>query len=46
MGKQIKGELGQSILGEESYQLRLGDCLDVLRELPDNTCDAIVTDPP
>lgn len=28
------------------YQLKLGDCLDVLRTLPDNSVDAIVTDPP
>ena len=26
--------------------LRLGDCLDVLRTLPDNSVDSIVTDPP
>ena len=28
------------------YQLKLGDCLEVLRTLPDNSVDAIVTDPP
>ena len=27
-------------------QLLLGDCLDVLRTLPDASVDAIVTDPP
>src|SRR5690606_18100144 len=26
--------------------LRRGDCLDVLRELPDNSIDAVITDPP
>ena len=26
--------------------LRLGDCLEVLKEIPDNSVDAIVTDPP
>lgn len=26
--------------------LHLGDCLDVLREMPDNSVDSIVTDPP
>jgi site-specific DNA-methyltransferase (adenine-specific) len=26
--------------------LRLGDCLDVLRTLPDNSVDSVVTDPP
>lgn len=29
-----------------SIDLRLGDCLDVLRTLPDNSVDSIVTDPP
>ena len=27
-------------------ELHLGDCLDVLRTLPDNSVDAVVTDPP
>ncbi|MBM3748953.1 MAG: site-specific DNA-methyltransferase, partial [Acidobacteria bacterium] len=26
--------------------LYLGDCLDVMRELPENSVDSIVTDPP
>ena len=29
-----------------TYQLHLGDCLDVLASLPDNSVDSIVTDPP
>lgn len=29
-----------------SIDLRHGDCLEVLRSLPDNSVDAIVTDPP
>jgi DNA modification methylase len=29
-----------------AYTLHHGDCLDVLRTLPDNSVDAIVTDPP
>jgi site-specific DNA-methyltransferase (adenine-specific) len=29
-----------------SVDLHLGDCLDVLRTLPDNSVDAVVTDPP
>lgn len=29
-----------------SVELHLGDCLDVLRTLPDNSVDAVVTDPP
>lgn len=29
-----------------TYQLHLGDCLDVLATLPDNSVDSVVTDPP
>lgn len=29
-----------------SVRLYQGDCLDVLRELPDGSVDAVVTDPP
>ena len=29
-----------------TYQIHLGDCLDVLATLPDNSVDSIVTDPP
>ncbi len=32
--------------GEWQDRLVLGDCLDVLRQLPDNTVDLIVTSPP
>jgi DNA modification methylase len=31
---------------EMTYQLHLGDCLDVMATLPDNSVDSIVTDPP
>ncbi len=31
---------------EITYQLHLGDCLEVLATLPDNSVDSIVTDPP
>ena len=31
---------------DDSVQLYAGDCLDVLRELPDASVDAVVTDPP
>ena len=31
---------------EMTYQLHLGDCLEVLVGLPDNSVDSIVTDPP
>lgn len=30
----------------ETNVVMLGDCLDVLRELPDNSIDSVVTDPP
>lgn len=29
-----------------TYQLHVGRCEDVLKTLPDNSVDAIVTDPP
>jgi site-specific DNA-methyltransferase (adenine-specific) len=31
---------------DESTTLHLGDCLDVMARIPDNSIDAIVTDPP
>jgi len=31
---------------EMTYQLHLGDCLEVMRTLPDCSVDAVVTDPP
>lgn len=31
---------------DDSVTLHHGDCLDVLRELPNNSIDAVVTDPP
>ena len=31
---------------EMTYKLHLGDCIDVLATLPDNSVDSIVTDPP
>lgn len=30
----------------EPYALHLGDCLEVLRTIPDNSIDSVVTDPP
>ena len=33
-------------LTHPSAAIFLGDCLDVLAEMPDNSVDAIVTDPP
>ena len=29
-----------------SVDLRLGDCLELMRELPDGSVDAVITDPP
>ena len=29
-----------------SIDLRLGDCLEIMRDLPDGCVDAVVTDPP
>ena len=31
---------------DATVTLHAGDCLDVLRELPDQSVDAVVTDPP
>ena len=31
---------------ESRYQLHHGDCLEVLKTLPDCSVDAVVTDPP
>ncbi len=30
----------------DTWRLRLGDCVELLRELPENSVDSIVTDPP
>jgi len=37
---------GPSKMTKEPYTLHLGDCIEVLREMPENSVDAIVTDPP
>lgn len=34
------------VMHMETNVVILGDCLDVLRELPDNSIDSVVTDPP
>jgi hypothetical protein len=34
----------EEIIGNS--RLILGDCLKVMKDLPDNSCDSIVTDPP
>lgn len=31
---------------DQRYQLHLGDCLEVMRTMEDNSCDSIVCDPP
>jgi site-specific DNA-methyltransferase (adenine-specific) len=31
---------------EERYKLILGDCIERMKELPDNSVDAVITDPP
>lgn len=33
-------------MGESKWKMIHGNCLDVLREMPDNSIDGIVTDPP
>jgi site-specific DNA-methyltransferase (adenine-specific) len=31
---------------EPSVKLILGDCLEVMRDMPDNSVDAVIPDPP
>jgi site-specific DNA-methyltransferase (adenine-specific) len=38
--------MAEPYYSDESVTLYHGDCLDVLRELPDNSVDAVATDPP
>ena len=33
-------------MNKHGYELHLGDCLEVMRGLPDKSIDAIITDPP
>ena len=33
-------------MGDDRYQLHLGDCLDVLKGMAENSVDSVVTDPP
>lgn len=41
-----EGDPGAVLRGEARWAVGNGDCLEFLRELPDNSCDACVTDPP
>lgn len=40
------GEVGQLLKETKPVNLHHGDCLEVLRTLPDNSIDSLVTDPP
>ncbi len=33
-------------IGAENVSLKHGDCLEVMKSLPDNSVDSVVTDPP
>src|SRR5437763_1120752 len=44
--RRSKGRLVTVHYSDESVTLHHGDCLDVLRGLPDNSVDAVVCDPP
>lgn len=37
---------GENYMTTKPFELYLGDCLETLRSLPDNSVDSIVTDPP
>lgn len=34
------------LMGAENFSLKQGDCLSVMKSLPDNSVDSVVTDPP
>jgi len=36
----------QSVRGDQLGRVINGDCLEVLKTLPDNSVDSVVTDPP
>lgn len=44
MSREIKFREAEGMKGE--YQLHLGDCLDVMKEIPDGSVDLTVTSPP
>ena len=33
-------------MSSSAYQIHIGDCLEALRAMPDNSVDSCVTDPP
>jgi site-specific DNA-methyltransferase (adenine-specific) len=42
----IRGTIADVLAGRARYALELGDCLDVMRNLPDLSIDHVITDPP
>ena len=48
MSKEVKMKLKVVKAGECGDAVRLynGDCLDILKSIPDNSIDLVVTDPP
>lgn len=45
-GKMIKDILVMNVMGKVIMNLMLGDCLERMEEIPDNSVDAVVADPP
>lgn len=36
----------EKVVGSERIKLYHGDCLEVMKKLPDNSIDMVLTDPP
>ena len=43
---RLQGAAGDYLATPPDVRLYLGDCLEVMKTLPDNSVDAVVTDPP
>jgi DNA modification methylase len=46
VGEVIGEGVMEPVIGWDGVRVFAGDCRDVLRELPDNSVDSVVTDPP
>jgi DNA modification methylase len=33
-------------MNKSSYEIRLGDCFELIKDLPDNSVDLVITSPP
>jgi len=46
VGEVVGEGIMEPVIGWDGVRVFAGDCRDVLRELPDNSVDSVVTDPP